>query len=168
MILSFDIGIKNMAYTLLNKEDEKIIEWSIIALSGKNIHEISSEIFEKFDEMFQKFKSNITDIVIENQPCFKAPTMKSIQICVYSYFKILYRDAVLHFCSASNKLSLSDKNCKGLNYTQRKKESIRICEQFLEHQDEYFKEVFRKSKKKDDLADAFLQGIYFIRAFQHI
>jgi hypothetical protein len=168
MLLSFDVGIKNMAYALLEK-DERIVEWATICLSGKGIHDISDDIIKKFNELFLSKYSDIdiTDVVIENQPCFKAPTMKSIQMVVFTYFKILYPKTRLHFCSAKNKLSLSDKDCKKMNYNERKKESIVICES-MKGIEADFKDMFAKSKKKDDLADALLQGIYFIRAFQHI
>lgn len=39
IILSFDVGIKNLAYCLYNEEDNKIIEWDIINLLEDKIKE---------------------------------------------------------------------------------------------------------------------------------
>jgi hypothetical protein len=50
------------------------------------------------------------------------------------------------------------------SYSERKKLGIQKCQEFLD-QDPGFLEwepFFKTHKKKDDLADSFLQGIWFI------
>ena len=52
-------------------------------------------------------------------------------------------------------------NKKG-KYAQNKYLSIEYTKEMIKEEDEYFQELFKDSKKKDDLADAYLQGIYWI------
>jgi hypothetical protein len=51
------------------------------------------------------------------------------------------------------------------NYSDHKKDGIRFCNLFLEANPALapFKAVIDASMKKDDLADCFLQGIYFLK-----
>ena len=47
-------------------------------------------------------------------------------------------------------------------YKKNKFLSVKYTEKMIENECEKFKELFNHSKKKDDLADAYLQGIYWI------
>ena len=53
---------------------------------------------------------------------------------------------------------------KKTTYTERKAESVEITAELLETKEEFgdFKGYLNKNKKKDDLADCFLQGIYYL------
>ena len=48
-------------------------------------------------------------------------------------------------------------------YKKNKYLSIKYTEKMIEDEDDEIKEIFNVSKKKDDLADAYLQGIYLIK-----
>ena len=48
-------------------------------------------------------------------------------------------------------------------YKKNKYLSIEYTKNMIEGEDEEYKELFNNSKKKDDLADAYLQGIYWIQ-----
>ena len=92
-ILSWDIGIKNLSYCILeseNKNNVKIIDWGIIDISpynkkdSKNLYKIVKIMYSKLNDILEIVKE--CDVVlIENQPCMKNPIMKSIQILLYSY-----------------------------------------------------------------------------------
>jgi hypothetical protein len=123
-ILSWDVGIYNLCYCILEKKDEennepKIIGWDIVNLVDnekmkKNRNLLFENIPRKLNEIPQLLDVDI--VVIENQPSLKNPQMKSIQMILYSYFLILgkvignettkcYIDTI-DFCSASNKLKV--------------------------------------------------------------
>ena len=99
MILSFDIGIKNLAYCLMYKDNSidnnnniKVIDWEIIQLieDGVKCKEVSLDtitnvLYNKLQEIF--IDHDITEILLENQPVLKNPVMKSIQIILYSFFQ---------------------------------------------------------------------------------
>ena len=115
---------------------------------------------------------NITDVIVENQPSLKNPTMKSIQMIVYSYFLIngICRDDCsivgLEMINARNKLKVykgPEIKCDiKETYKRNKWLAIKYCETMIVDEKDEFKKLFNDSKKKDDLSDAYLQGIYFL------
>ena len=62
--------------------------------------------------------------------------------------------------SSINKLKDFDIG-KSTSYSERKKKSISITKELLK-QDNSSK-IFEESKKKDDLADCFLQGLWYLK-----
>jgi hypothetical protein len=139
--------------------------------------EIGRTIKKKFDEI-SEFNS-IDYVVIENQPVLKNPTMKSIQIMVFSYF--VYKDQpqnheITDVCllNANNKMKvykgeidpevLAKITKLKSKYSQNKKLSIIHTNLMLENINEEsdYIEMFNKSKKKDDLADSYLMSLFFI------
>lgn len=58
----------------------------------------------------------------------------------------------------------SDKQSTTVNYAERKKKGISKCLQIITHEPSFKENVsyFQSHKKKDDLADSFLQGLWFI------
>ena len=115
--------------------------------------------------------SNIDLVLIENQPCMKNPTMKSIQMIIFSYYilkKTNNANLNVKFISAQNKLKNYKEEDYGLDmsnikskYTKRKKLSIAVCGEMIKD-DINMTELYKLSKKKDDLADSYLQAIYYI------
>ena len=119
-------------------------------------------------------------VVIENQPSFKNPRMKSIASTLYDYYLIRgvidkkNNSNITHvkFISPSNKLKLinlaDSKEKEKVKKTEKESKSykltknlgIKYCSNLIQHLSEW-NEFFEKHKKKDDLADSFLQGIYF-------
>lgn len=115
---------------------------------------------------------NVTSVIIENQPCLMNPMIKTIQVLIYSYFSIkgilneLSSITEVNMVNARNKLSFYDgptiETFSKNKYTQRKKESIEVCKYFIK-EDDINHSYFLSHKKKDDLADAYLQGVWYIK-----
>ena len=112
--------------------------------------------------------SGIDTVLIENQISPIANRMNCIQGMVSQYF-IMKNITNIQFISASNKLKLFSEK-KKTTYTERKKLGIEITQKLLleprhndtpENKDKIIA-MFNSHKKKDDLADCFLQGIWFI------
>ena len=119
-------------------------------------------------------------VVIENQPSFKNPRMKSIATTLYDYYlirgiidKTVTKSNIsqVHFMSPSNKLKLADhgdtkqlikakKTDDTKAYKLTKSLGIKYCLDLTTHLENWQKH-FNSHKKKDDLADSFLQGAYF-------
>ena len=196
MILSFDIGIKNLSYCVMykdetydsiNKNNIKIVDWGIIQLiedgvkcKGVPLDKITTTLYNKLHNIFIDY--DISKVLLENQPVLKNPVMKSIQMIIYGYFayekNIMGREIeYIKLINASNKLKLG-RNLKEINnsedilkikskYTRNKKLAIIYTNYFLKERlivedHEKYNDIFNNHKKKDDLADAFLQGLYFI------
>jgi len=124
-LLSWDVGIYNLSYCILEKNDEnkeiKIIDWNIVNLvDSEKMKKDRNLLFENIPRKLHELPQllNVDCVVIENQPSLKNPQMKSIQMILYSYFLILgkvignntnscYIENI-EFCSASNKLKVYD------------------------------------------------------------
>jgi len=159
-------------------EKEKVKDFSFTEISDK----LFSKLTTKFTDDYIK---SIEYVILENQPVLKNPVMKSIQMMLYSYFYTLkyrnnYDKMILKLQSATLKikvenylLNYNDKDSvinevnskkKKLNYKETKDKGISLTTYILENNNLITndnKELFNKSKKKDDLADCLLQGLYY-------
>ena len=213
--LSFDVGIKNLAYCSLT-DDKKILDWGIINLdknpicqcglqkpccksatytviddNGETKYSCTThakkykkkkkinadrDIFNLSKIMINELNSkedflNHEVICIENQPALKNPVMKTVQMILYSYFMIegATKDKLVdqvHMINARNKLKVykgPPVECKYKEkYKKNKYLSVEYTKNMILDEEKNFIDLFTESKKKDDLADAYLQGIYFI------
>lgn len=129
------------------------------------------EELEKKPELFTAEK-----VLIENQPSLKNPRMKAISSTIYDYYLIRgifdkkYSSKInqVKYMSPSNKIKLSKDNkiVKEADATKKykltKKIAVDYVKALLDSDLNNFKEYFLNEKKKDDLADAFLQGAYYL------
>lgn len=107
-----------------------------------------------------KYKIDI--VIIENQISTIASRMKTLQGMIAQYFIMKYTPHI-EFISAANKLKMFMTK-KKTTYTERKLESVEVTKDLLETlpQLNEYKGYLDKNKKKDDLADCFLQGVYYL------
>ena len=163
-ILSFDVGIKNLAFCY--SCDEKIIKWNVFDIQGGNVQDTCEICIKTLEAHFSNIEIDM--VLIENQPVQKNPTMKTIQIVVYTYF--MYQKAILnkiesiHFVPANRKNKFGDKfnfdiQCK-TKYQKNKKVAVAVTKYLVEGS--VWDTHFNSHKKKDDLADSYLQTLAFI------
>lgn len=126
----------------------------------------------KFDAILSDHFLTIDKVIIENQISPIANRMKTIQGMIAQYFIMKNNSIQIDFVNASNKLKTAN-NCssdgaknidnKKLKYSDRKKLSIQQCLEFLTtYNFQEWEEFFKTHSKKDDLADSFLQAIWYI------
>jgi hypothetical protein len=131
-----------------------------------DLFNIGLNIKTKFNKLFET-EEKIDYVIIENQISPIATRMKTIQGMIVQYF-IMSPIVVGHmeFISSSNKLKDCDKKDKS-TYSDRKKLGIAKCLEIITNDFRFNEHVdyFTKHKKKDDLADSFLQGIHYISTF---
>lgn len=146
-----DDFILNQCFKVINKEKTK--DFSLVDL-GKNMNSSFNNLFKDYD---------IDYVLIENQLSPIANRMKTIQGMIAQYF-IMSGVNNIEFISSMNKLKLFVKSRKRTSYSERKKMSIDITKNIicLNKNILVWNDHFEKSKKKDDLADAFLQCIWFL------
>jgi len=119
--------------------------------SEMDLIQISRNIQTHFDNKWKDVVFNT--VIIENQISPLASRMKTIQGMITQYF---IKTPNIHYISSSNKL----KHVKvKMTYQERKKEGIKQCREKISPQ---WSDFFEKAEKKDDLADCFLQGMWFI------
>tara|TARA_B100001057_G_scaffold473585_1_gene538224 strand:- start:920 stop:1738 length:819 start_codon:yes stop_codon:yes gene_type:complete len=107
---------------------------------------------------------NIDILLIENQIGPLALRMKTLQGMIMQYF-IERKCNIIKEISAFNKLKEFIKD-KKTTYAERKKLSILETSKYIQKNIEHSNwiDTFNSHKKKDDLADAFLQGLYYLKA----
>ena len=221
-ILSFDVGIKNLAYCLLDSDGDTIEDWGILNISVDPVCEhqmkhrscdksakkmiketgfklcpghckikeykdlpmrnvpkldnpmlsLGKQIVLKLDEKVNFL--NVDTVCIENQPALKNPTMKSVQMILYTYFLVngIASDKLIsdiQMINARNKLKVYTGPKVECDITDRYKQNkflaIKYCDYMIKDNsaiDSKYHKLYDDSKKKDDLSDAYLQGIYYL------
>jgi hypothetical protein len=132
-----------------------------IKTTDMSLIEIGINLKIEMDLLFKDIK--IDTVIIENQISPIANRMKTLQGMIAQYF-IMNDVTDIHFISASNKLKDFIAN-KQTTYSERKKKGIEVCEEIVINNDQLNEHLtlFENSKKKDDLADCFLQGLWFLK-----
>ena len=100
--------------------------------------------------------SDVMHVLIENQISPIANRMKTLQGMLTEYFIIRFPNTKIHNISSSNKLRSLGKTKE--TYAQHKTAAVTLCRESLQGR---WLEWFDSFKKKDDLADSYLQGIWF-------
>ena len=161
MILSIDVGIKNLALCMLNETSNLIVQWDVSGVPP-----------ESDDGLFKSIKNHLDDkewvleadpILIEKQPD-RNKKMKTVEIFLHAYFLIKCPNAETIIYDARHKIPDVCGPGKA-QYRKRKQTSINRCKEFLEsnNTNAHWMDIFNKSKKKDDLADTVMQALSFGR-----
>ena len=150
------------------------------ATSKIDINNLGISLFQELD----KIKNKVLDaeiILLENQPVLKNPTMKSMQMFLYSYYLIRTMETnngtmgskKLQCYCASKKLDLikflpDEEQLRIMTiidtvnnpYQKNKKLSIHIVEYLLKDNKKLL-DFFNSNTKKDDLADSLLMTLHY-------
>lgn len=163
-IVSFDVGVKNLAYCIL--DEETILKWNVVEIVYKTNEELCIrlvEVLDKYPELL-----TVNRVVIEKQPS-KNNKMRIVEALLNSYFVIkgitVSTNPVEKVIVYSAKHKLGSNTMKGKsNYRERKKLSMTRCEKYIQttNQNDEFIQQYNSSKKKDDLADSLLQGLSYL------
>ena len=143
--------------------DEKMLTTvSAAKANDMDLIQIGIALRNSFDTELKNHLSTITHIVIENQISPIANRMKTLQGMIAQYF-IMHEKTQISFVSAANKLKgHQDIETDTSTYALRKKEGIKVTLKILEERYPEWLTHFSHHKKKDDLADAFLQGNWYL------
>jgi hypothetical protein len=116
---------------------------------------------EGFEGLFDLYDFDI--VIVENQIGPLALRMKTLQGMIMQHF--IERNIRVEEISAANKLKDYIPSKKKTKYSERKKLGISVTKSLLNENIllEEWLQVFIKHSKKDDLADSFLQGLWYIK-----
>jgi hypothetical protein len=186
LVTTTTIKKEELLKTILDFMGKKILQ--SVSTAGANefdLIKLGIAMRDAFQKEFIYHLFTIDQIIIENQISPIANRMKTLQGMIAQYF-IMHNKTNISFISAANKLKgvapLLEENIKeevskdvtsgdeetGVaappGYAARKKEGIKIMLQLLQ-QPQYVQWLphFNQHKKKDDLADAFLQGNWYLK-----
>ena len=161
MILSIDVGIKNLAICLLDEDRQNlVVEWDVSGVPPQHKDGVYVSLRKHLDE--RPWVLNTNTILIEKQPD-RNKKMVSVMHFLHAYFIIKNPDAETILYDARHKIP--DVAGPGkTQYNKRKKVSIERCEAFIRDGpiNAHWLETFQKSKKKDDLADTVMQALSFV------
>ena len=153
MILSIDVGIKNLAMCLLDEENGNLVrEWDVSGVPPEHKDGVYVSLRNHLDT--RPWILAAKTILIEKQP-ERNKKMVSVMHFLHAYFIIKCPEAETILYDAKHKIP--DVVGPGkTQYNKRKKVSIERCETFIrENQvNVHWLDTFLKSKKKDDLADS--------------
>ena len=156
------------------KKLKKVVKKRRKRVKTYKINDLSRPLYEKLIELDnQNVFNKIDTVIFENQPAFKNPTMKSIQMLLYGYFQCklnVERKLCVNLVNQSPKHKLDaytgPKDIIKVShikdkYARRKKQAIAYTQEMTKIFP-IWNNYFLTNKKKDDLSDSFLQAIYYL------
>lgn len=164
--IDFNKKKDNIIMDILNQIEnnffKKIIEKKKKNAQDYDLVDIGKKIKQNFD-LIEDF-NNITNVIIENQISPIANRMKTIQGMVAQYFIMKFDNICIDFISSSNKLKYFEND--GTTYKDNKKNGVYFCNKVINLNSVNYSSYINyleNFKKKDDLADCFLQGIWYLK-----
>ena len=153
MLLSIDVGIRNLALCLM--DGEKIVEWEV-----GGIPPLADE--DTYVQMLNHLKDRpwvltCDTVLIEKQPD-RNKKIKSIEDFLHAYFVIHEKKTIIY--DARHKVPDISGPGKA-RYRERKQASIDRCLLFIKDKNPHLETFFTSHKKKDDLADTVMQALSY-------
>jgi hypothetical protein len=159
MILSIDVGIRNLAMCLLDETTNRIVEWDVSGIPPQHEDGVYVSLRKHLDERPWTMDADI--VLIEKQPD-RNKKMVSVMHFLHAYFVIKTPNAQTLLYDARHKIP--DVAGPGRSqYLKRKKTAIERCKAFIHDGDTNadWIPIFDASKKKDDLADTVMQALSY-------
>ena len=148
MILSIDVGIKNLAMCLLDEDKNNlVVEWDVDGIPPQHRDGVYVSMRDHLDA--RPWVLNAKTILIEKQPD-RNKKMVSVMHFLHAYFIIKCPKAETILYDARHKIPDVAGPGKA-QYNKRKKVSIERCEDFIRSNsvNSHWIDTFVKSKKKD-------------------
>jgi hypothetical protein len=173
-ILSFDVGIKNLAHCYLDYDTPSILQWCNHELyhgnckKGCSFTTITETLVCYLQEVFDPdFEADV--VIIEQQP-FKNGLIRTISIMIYTYFTLLKTQfsciKKVMFINAQTKLKCRKAiTMKPCTYYERKQVAIKTCREYINELFPLHLAFYDSQKKQDDLADCLLYCVYYIEMY---
>ena len=170
MILSLDVGTKNLGVCIINEKND-ITFWKVLQFIQQHKEDLCCCIVRTLDTF--DFK-HVDTVLIEKQPS-RNNKMRIVEALLQAYFVIrgkLDKDSKISkvlIYSAKHKLGVNTAKGK-TNYRERKKLSVERTKEYLTKSNQAAEhiEMFNKEKKKDDLADSLLQALSYTECAVHL
>ena len=160
--LSIETPIRkaNLLEVLMKFKEEKCLSVIETEKVDKGLVALSINLTHILDDVLKDHK--IDCVLIENQISKIASTMKTIQGMITQHFVMIHIENVI-YVSSYNKLKMFVESKKKYTYKERKDLGIECArKEIIESQETKWVQLFNTHKKKDDMADSFLQALWYI------
>lgn len=159
MLLSIDVGIKNLAMCMIDDTTKEIMYWDVSGVPPEHSDGLFTSLRIHLDSKPWVITANT--ILIEKQPD-KNRKMKTVENFLQAYFVIKCPNSETIIYDARHKIPDVVGPGKA-QYRKRKNTSIARCQEFIKDDiNSHWLVTFAQSKKKDDLADTVMQALSFI------
>jgi len=168
--LSFDCGLKHLAYCLIEDVNDldkefSIRLWETFSLHGSTVKDYTQSLFQEL--ALRPWMVHVDHVVIEAQVSSNNQ-MKVISHILQMYFLCKRNKQIptIHFINPKSKFKVTNvpepSNVTG--HAKNKKVAVEMAKKLMsKNKDRMSLEYFMSFRKQDDLADSFLQGLYFLR-----
>lgn len=158
MLLSIDVGIKNLAMCLIDPTTKKIHQWEVAGVPP--LHK--DGLYVCFNRHLQErpWVLEAQTVLIEKQPD-RNKGIKSVENFLHAYFVINSKEVIIY----DARFKVPDVIGPGrAKYLERKKASVDRARAFIAATgpNQEWVPYFDKHKKKDDLADTVMQALSFV------
>lgn len=166
--INFELNIKKkeLIDVINNFIIEKTLEpIQINKCKDYDLISLSKNINKHFDEVFCNYLTKIKCVCIENQMTSR---MRCLSFIVMEYF--LVKNKLIEVQMVNPCFKLKDLEVEKTDYSNRKKNAVKHCLNILKNNNlgDNWISFFEKNKKKDDLSDCFLQGVYIMNKTQPV
>lgn len=158
MLLSIDVGIKNLAMCLIDPKTKRIHHWEVDGVPP--LHK--DGLYKCFNRHLKErpWVLEANTVLIEKQPD-RNRGIKSVENFLHAYFIINDKDVIIY----DARFKIPDVAGPGrAKYLERKAASIARAKAFINAvgPNREWVPIFERHKKKDDLADTVMQALSFI------
>jgi hypothetical protein len=158
MLLSIDVGIKNLAMCLIDPKTKKIQQWDVDGVPPNHSDGLYLSLVKHLNKKPWILESR--QVLIEKQPD-RNKGMKSVEHLIHTY--LLTKDPSRDVIVWDARHKIPDVSGPGKSqYAARKAASIERTRKFIQDTNPEWVAYFEKHKKKDDLADTVMQALSFI------
>ena len=174
-ILSFDIGEISLAYCILLTDNGSynIIDWQLNSIRTKSKNTVNEKIENLIELLKHNFKSDndIDYVLIEHQGDFR-PFMKSLQMVIYTYFRLQNKDVKIRHAIDKFKSDIIDDKIKSTitltksKYQNNKNLSVAYINSIIPKV--YMDKFIIHKDCIDDYSDALFQAIEFIHKHKNM
>ena len=158
MLLSIDVGIKNLAMCMIDPKTKKIKNWDVDGVPPNHSDGLFLSLVKHLDRKPWILESH--QVIIEKQPD-RNKGMKSVEHLLHAY--LLAKDPTRQVIIWDARFKVPDVAGPGkAKYAARKAASIERARAFIKETNPEWIEFFERHKKKDDLSDTVMQALSFL------
>lgn len=158
MLLSIDVGIKNLAMCLIDPGTKKIKQWEVDGVPPNHSDGLYLSLIKHLNKKPWILESR--QVLIEKQPD-RNKGMKSVEHLIHAY--LLAKDDTREVIVWDARFKVPDIAGPGkTKYAARKAASVERARKFIQDTNPEWVAYFDKHKKKDDLADTVMQALSYI------